>query len=316
MCQYSILWDYTNIFYCSDFSRFRLTFGPCYHSPNERTTQSSVDRIHLFSKTMDFSIVKVLILCNFHVVIFSSLYSKSRYVHENITWYQSQLLDYPALRVEINFHTRFPKSKCCPILCFFSNLPQDYKFVKQNCLSKLIADGMIYWYKGSSFTLPNNTQKYGKCTLKDDNYFCEISTAILNYEPKVRWLTFGYMCNEQKYLHGFYFKYIAKAQNTTQCELMKIPPSNSGFQCERFYQFVSFPNQFGHRSQSETFAYIHILQTLLANLDQTCYKHLDYLICQALLPRCPDVTLKEDGSGDSNGTNFTVSYLDVICEET
>ena len=71
---------------------------------------------------------------------------------------------------------------------------------------------MIFWYKGSTFILPNNTQKNGQCSFKNGYYWCEIYTVILNYEPEQRWLTLGYLCGEQKYMHGLHFEYKAKAK--------------------------------------------------------------------------------------------------------
>ena len=171
----------------------------------------------------------------------------------------------------------------------FADLPgrydhvEDFYFGEGNCLLNVTAQGMIFWYKSSTFILPNNMQNSGKCELISENYICNISTVILNYEPKIRWMTFGYLCGEERNLSGFQYEFKAKLQNTTQCEPMHIP-QNVGdfyFQCNQFYTYTTFPNVFGHRSQEEAFAILQMFQTVLENMDHSCYKHLDYTLCQA-----------------------------------
>ena len=254
---------------------------------------------------MLMSSMDILILCLCTVKI-TGTYHKYKKITENIPWYQTQLLDYPALRYEVDFTVTFAEEKCCPILCLFINLPDIYSHVEHNCLSNLIVEGMVYWYKRTTFIFPNNTQNTGTCRLENGYFTCEIKSAMLNYEPKVRWLTLGYLCNEQKYLNGLQFEYTAKAQNTTQCEPLQTPPYN--FQCDKFYNFVAFPNPFGHRSQAEAFTFIQMFDTLIRNMDHSCYKYLDYIVCQAFLPRCPNLV-------NNDSSELTVSHLDVICEE-
>ena len=177
-----------------------------------------------------------------------------------------------------------------------------------NCLLKINSEGHLYWFKDTTFKLPNNTQERGKCQLSSGIYTCNISTIILDYEPTSRWLTLGYPCGEQKNLSGFQYQYQIKALNTTQCELMDIPQNiqASYFQCNRFYDYISFPNVFGHRSQGDTIAMLHLFQNIVGNMDYSCHKHLDYALCQAFFQRCPDET---------NEDNKIVSHLDVMCEQ-
>ena len=144
--------------------------------------------------------------------------------------------------------------------------------------------------------------------MNSGNYICNISTANLNYEPKQRWLTLGYLCGEQKNLSGLQYHYSINVKNTTECELMQTPQNAEDFylQCNRFYDYITFPNILGHRSKTEAFAILLPFKSIFENLDQSCYKHLDYILCQAFLPCCPEGT---------NEDNKTVSHLDFMCEQ-
>ena len=248
----------------------------------------------------------ILYLC---IVTISATYQKYKKITENIFWYETQLLDYPALRYEVDFRVTFAKEICCPILCLFTNLPETYSYVEKTCLSDVVVEGNVYWFKRSIFILPNNTQNSGSCKLENGHYICEFTTMMLNYEPKVRWLTLGYLCNEQKYLNGVRLEYTTKVQNTTQCEPMQTPPNN--FQCDKFYNFVAFPNLFGHRSQAEAVTVIQMFETLISNMDYSCHKYLHYIVCQAFLPRCPN----SGSTYSENSSELTVPHLDVICIE-
>ena len=73
-------------------------------------------------------------------------------------------------------------------------------------------------------------------------------------------------------------------QNTTQCELTQTPHNVNDihFQCNRFYKYITFPNLFGHRSQTEAFQILQTFQTALVKMDRVCHKHLDFLCVRDL----------------------------------
>ena len=263
---------------------------------------------------MESKIVTLYVLTLLHFCILSFDVEESGIIEENISWYEKQLTTYPALRFEIHMTFTFRKELCCPIVHLFSALPDTSEHVKSfyfgidKCLLNVSTHGRIFWFESTTFILPNNTQDRGNCKLSYGHYKCNISTVILNYEPKLRWLTLGYTCGAQKYLLGLQYKYKINTQNTTQCELMQIPPNlnNFYFQCNQFYHYITFPNLFGHRSQTEAFQTLQAFEIVIRNLDHSCYKHLDYTLCQAFFPRCPEGT---------NEGNKIVSHLDVICEQ-
>ena len=238
-------------------------------------------------------------------------FKTSGVIDENTSWLETALTRYPALRYEVHMSFTFQQDICCPIVHFFSDLQHHYEHLldfylgSNNCLLNVSTEGTVYWFKSTTFVLPNNTQSDGKCQSSNGYYKCNISTIILNYEPKVRWLTLGYPCNAQKNLSGLQYEIRGNVQNTTQCELMQIPKNANSFyfQCNHFYNYVTFPNVFGHRSETEAFAFIQVFQAIIENMDRSCHKHLDYTLCQSFLPQCPD------------GANKTASHLTVICKE-
>ena len=236
-------------------------------------------------------------------------------VDEDVSWFETKLFDYPALRYEVNMKFIFKEEMCCPVVNFFSNLPARFErtpsffFGNNRCLLKSAIDGVVFWTKGSIFILPNNTKGYGNCELTSGDYICNISSVLLDYEPKIRWLTFGYPCGEQKNLLRFQYEFNVTMKNTTQCELQQMPENIDDdfyFQCNRFYKYTTFPNVFGHRSQEEVYRILQTIHLVIQNLDHSCHKHFDYMLCQAFFPRCPDGT---------NETNKVVSHLNVICEQ-
>ena len=95
-------------------------------------------------------------------------------------------------------------------------------------------------------------------------------------------------------------------QNTTQCELLHIPNNLDYFKCSRFYNYTTFPNVFAQRSQTEALRMLQMFQIIIGSMDQPCYKYLDYVICHAFFPQCPD---------GINETNRNTSFLTVMCEQ-
>ena len=221
---------------------------------------------------------------------------------------------YSALRYEMNISFVFRREMCCPIVHLFSDYEDRYHNIDKfyhghnDCLLNINTETQVFWFKSTTFILPNYTQDSGKCQLNSGNYTCNISTANLNYEPKQRWLTLGHLCGEQKNLSGLQYHYSINVKNTTECELMQTPQTAKDFylQCNQFYDYINFPNIFGHQSKTEAFAILLPFKSIFENLDQPCYKHLDYTLCQAFLPCCPKGT---------NEDNKIVSHLDVMCEQ-
>ena len=236
-------------------------------------------------------------------------------IGENGSWFETKLVEYPSLRYEIHMSFNFTKKACCPVVnlrdtnlrdTFDENVLPGIMYGGINCFWTEESTLQIVWDKGNTFILPNNTQNNGNCQLSFGNYICNISTVNLNFEPKVRWMALGYLCGEEKNLTGFQYEYKVNVQNTTRCERIQKPENIDYFQCNRFYNYTTFPNLFGHPSQDEAFDILEMFQKATEHMDHSCHKHLDYILCQVFFPRCPDETSEN---------NRMASYLNVICEE-
>ena len=231
-------------------------------------------------------------------------------IDKNTSWFETRLLDYPVLRVEVDIYVTFQKEICCPVIYLIANSQnrsihlRDKFLGDKNCLENAVVTGFSAWSR-NIFILSNNIYS-GNCHLQGEHYICNMSTTVLYYEPKSVWMTFGYTCDEKKNLFGLQFAYTTKSQNTTECErLEQQNTKDSNFQCDQFYNFVAFPNAFGRTSQSDALQLLHALRAAI-NENEHCYKHLDYALCQILFPRCPDGTTEN---------NNVVSHLTVICED-
>ena len=237
---------------------------------------------------------------------------KSGTIGENISWYEMELTEYSALRYELHLNITFREEICCPIVHIAASLQDNYDYFRDvflgedNCFLPTHSKGKVLWNKGSSFILPNNTHGSGKCHLDQGNYSCKMSTVNLKYEPQSRWLILGYPCGQIRNLFGFQYEIHTLTQNTTQCEFLDIPNNLDYFQCNRFYNYTTFPNVFAQRSQTEALRMIQMLRIIIENMDQSCYKYLDYVVCQAFFPQCPD---------GINEMNRSAYFLTVMCEK-
>ena len=237
---------------------------------------------------------------------------KSGTIDENISWYELELTEYPALRYEVHFSFIFGEEICCPIVHIAASLQENYNYFRDvflgdgNCFSPIHTKGKVLWNKASSFILQNNTHESGKCHLDQGNYTCKMTTVTLKYEPQSRWLILGYPCGQIRNLFGFQYEIHTLTQNTTQCESLNIPNNLDYFQCSRFYKYTTYPNLFAQRSQTEALRMLQMLQIIIENMDQPCYKYLDYVLCHTFFPQCPDGT---------NEMNRNASFLIVMCEK-
>lgn len=104
-------------------------------------------------------------------------YHNYHVINESISWHEAKLNDYPALRLEICINFTFPQELCCPIVHIFQDLPnrvQDFYLERSNCVGNKTNEGLVYWFKGSTFQLPNNTQADGNCRLQQGIFSCSI----------------------------------------------------------------------------------------------------------------------------------------------
>ena len=224
-----------------------------------------------------------------------------------VSWYETTLLEYPALRTELDLTITFPDENR-PILMILPWIKFRYDFRKKECFSDIILEGLAHHFRNTYYFLPVNSQDGVSCSF-DGYHTCNISVTILYHEPTKGDLLMGYICNERKNLNGVMFEYTVDAQNTTQCERMETPHNadkNLQFQCDKFYNYVTLPNTFGHISQPDAIAFIQMFQISLGRMEPPCHQHVQYILCQAILPRCPEEIVHN---------NFTALTQTVICEK-
>lgn len=109
---------------------------------------------------------------------------------------------------------------------------------------------------------------------------------------------------------------ILHESNKTLCE--PIDKSQVKLACYKYYNFVSFPNLFGHYKQTEAAQAMDIFKTMFANTKTLCYEHLVYGLCQAFFPECPTTngTMIQllHGGPDIQDTYYA-DHLVTICTE-
>ncbi len=247
---------------------------------------------------------------------FTSFADKQGIIHDDVSWFQTPLLDVPALKYELEFEIVFPIEKCCPIMYLPNTLPVRYSFSEVKCYTNVTTEGLQHWFKHMTFVLPNINPNFGSC-VKDEQqgiYTCNINTYGMNYIPEERWLTFGYLCNTTKSLKGLEYSYKTVLKNTTSCERLSLKGKEIPyFHCEKYYDYVTFPNLFGDRTLEDALQHLQLFGGWVQQMTKPCYQHLDYVLCQAFLPRCPEEQSNSQINDSLNSRE--VSYIVPICQE-
>ncbi len=94
----------------------------------------------------------------------------------------------------------------------------------------------------------------------------------------------------------------------SRCE--PLVKGTTSLKCERFFDYVSFPNEFGHIYQAEARLTLELFAALVKTNSGPCYKHLDYFLCQAVFRPCPP----PESPVEERGTYMT-DHLAVVCQE-
>ncbi len=241
---------------------------------------------------------------------------KQGIIQNDDTWFQTPLLDSPALKYELDIQITFAIEKCCPIMYLPNTLPVRYHFSDIKCYTDVITEDLQHWYRHHAFVFPRVNENFGNCKKDEKNgvYTCHVNTYDMNVFPSKRWLTFGYLCSKKMSLYGLKYSYSVTVEHTTQCEPLnlkehKIPYLN----CEKYYNYMSLPNIYGDRTLSEAIRSIQLLFNRLKSMKTPCHKYLDYGICQAFLPRCP--IDKADVDNSLQNETLTVTHIVPLCQE-
>ena len=79
---------------------------------------------------------------------------KSGTIDGNISWYELELTEYPALRFEVHFSFIFGEEICCPIVHIAASLQENYNYFRD-----------VFLGDGNCFS-PTHTQKERSCGIK------------------------------------------------------------------------------------------------------------------------------------------------------
>ena len=115
-----------------------------------------------------------------------------------VSWYDTTLLQYPALRTQLDLTVIFPDENP-PILMILPWIDFRYDFREKQCFSDVVLEGLAHHFRNTYFLLPSNSQDGVSCSF-DGNHTCNISVTILYHEPTKGDLLIGYICSERKTL--------------------------------------------------------------------------------------------------------------------
>ena len=229
-------------------------------------------------------------------------------INTNTSWFMSPLHNDPVLFFEMKIVVEFPVEACCPILDIYYT-PKEYEILK--CFTDMAKNERV-WYRNNLFFLEHLEGSLVKCTINGDNrtHKCTGTFKLQDYEPKMRWFTFGYLCSDRgKSLQGLTYNLtLIKELNVTVCE-----PKDSSVEatrkCAKFYDYVTFPNVFGDNNQIEAARSMDIFYTRLDNLVSPCHRDMEKILCGVFFPQCPI-----SNNSESNG-QLTTTYIAHPCEQ-
>ncbi len=236
-------------------------------------------------------------------------------ITEDVIWIKDTLLREPTRYLDVKATVIFKKDMCCPVVLTdqidsFRNRSYDSR-----CFLKSIIQRSEWFPTGIYLLDPKRVNpKHVNCLEDLGKYTCTIDIKYQWYEPKFIEITVGYFCEDYHKNTRLSLKNVIaeltinEASNRTRCE--PIIKGTSSLQCENFYGYVSFPNMFGHESQSDANPTLDLLAALLNINSEICYQHQAYFLCQALFPECPPPKEALQGA-----TTYLTDHLVVVCEE-
>ncbi len=253
----------------------------------------------------------------FIVIINSIIHAKHQFplkkiwnIKEEVKWLKDIVMTEPNRYFNVNATVRFERSICCPIVQINQYSNQSYN---SECF-KEIEIQMSDWFPFGMWSLDPSKSKHLQCLESSDTYICNLTMQYQWYAPKVVEINFGFLCDDLNHnpdlsLKNTYAEFtLFKASNMTKCQ--PLIKSNSYPHCENFYNYVSFPNMFGHLSQAEADPILQSLAKLANPNDEICHQHAAYILCQMLLPQCPDPEKPLNGQ-----KTYMVDHLVTICQE-
>ena len=205
-----------------------------------------------------------------------------------VSWYETTLLQHPALRAQLDLTITFPDENR-PVLMILPWIDFRYDFRERQCFSDIIQVGLANHFRNTYFLLPSKSQDGVSCSF-DGYHTRNISVTVMYHEPTKGDLLMGYICSKRKNLNGVTFEYTVDEQNTTQCEPRETTHNADKkvqFQCNTFYDYVTLQNTFGHVSQPDAIAFIQMFQISLGRMEPPCNQHIQYVFWNLLTTISP-----------------------------
>ena len=228
-------------------------------------------------------------------------------IKNNTSWFMEPLHDNPVLFFDMRFVVEFPKEACCPILDIYYT-PKEYEELE--CFTDLAKNERI-WYGNNLFFLEYLEGSLVECKTLSDNSTnrCTGTFKLQDYEPKMRWFIFGYLCSEKgKSLQHLTYKLtLLQESNVTTCEAIDSSVEATR-KCAKLYDYVTFPNLFGDNNQIEAARTMDMFYARLDNQVPPCHRDMEKILCRVFFPECPVEDMKPDGE-------LTTTYLPHACEE-
>ncbi len=243
----------------------------------------------------------------------------------NITWFQTKLHVYNTLFYELNFHVTFPMDSCCPILLFGlfeSHIAYKDKDQTTDCFFDVI---MHYanWFKHTLYFLQPGKQVTPNVGCKMNSTsglmdcFSGKRVVAQSHRAIMRWLIIGYPCQGIKHMKNLHVHIeMYKEVNQTACEsMMNFDYPGNTIQCNRYYQYTSFPNAFGDNTQAEAARGMDLFKVYFNERNKESYCHKDVLrfICLMYFMKCP-IDSKEFTVNNTHQT-MIAPYLEVVCND-
>ena len=215
----------------------------------------------------------------------------------------------PVLFFEMGFEVEFPTEACCPILDIYYT-PKEYERLK--CFTDMAKNERV-WYRNNLFFLEYLEGSLVECTTNtySSTQRCTGTFKLQDYEPKMRWFTFGYLCSDKgKSLQGLTYNITLKESNVTACEPIQSTGTVEAIQkCAKLYDYVTFPNLFGDNNQIQAARSMDTFYARLDSPDPPCHKDMEKILCRVFFPECP-----VSNDSDTNG-QLTTTYLPHACEQ-
>ena len=228
-------------------------------------------------------------------------------IKNRTSWFMAPLHDNPVLFFEMTFAVEFPKEACCPILDIYYT-PKEYEELE--CFTDLAKNERI-WYGNNLFFLEYLEGSLVECKTLSDNSTnrCTGTFKLQDYEPKMRWFIFGYLCSEKakSLQHLTYNLTLLHESNVTSCEAIDSSVEATR-KCAKLYDYVTFPNLFGDNNQIEAARTMDLFYARLDNQVPPCHRDMEKILCRVFFPECPVEDIQLDGE-------LTATYLPHACEE-